>query len=81
MITRLNSDVDSRRVSDIFISSLDKTFQTKHNLEERRGIIISYNGIKNIQDIVLISDLKPRAPEPEGEVSAGEEQHPGIIEE
>jgi sporulation protein YlmC with PRC-barrel domain len=58
-------DVNTRRVSDVFITNLDQTFQKKYDLEGKKGIIFSYSGIKNIQDIVLVSDMKPRKKETE----------------
>jgi sporulation protein YlmC with PRC-barrel domain len=56
-------DVDTRSVSDLFITNLDSAFQKKHGLEETKGILFSYSGIRNIQDIVLVSDMKPRLQE------------------
>jgi sporulation protein YlmC with PRC-barrel domain len=58
-------DVDTRSVSDIFITNLDSAFQKKHALEDKKGILFSYGGIRNIQDIVLISEMKPRHQESE----------------
>lgn len=58
-------DVDTRSVSDLFITNLDSAFQKKHALEDKKGILFSYSGIRNIEDIVLISDLKPRHQESE----------------
>jgi sporulation protein YlmC with PRC-barrel domain len=66
-------DVDTRRISDIFITNLSEDFQKKYDLEGKKGIIFSYSGIKNIQDIVLISNFKPRAREPEEIAPAQEE--------
>jgi sporulation protein YlmC with PRC-barrel domain len=74
-------DVDTRRVSDIFISNLDQTFQKKHELEGKSGVIFSYGGIKNVQDIVIISEIKPRIKETEVETTGPEEHTPGIYEE
>jgi sporulation protein YlmC with PRC-barrel domain len=58
-------DVDTRSVSDLFITNLDSAFQKKHALEDRKGILFSYSGIRNIEDIVLVSDMKPRLQESE----------------
>lgn len=74
-------DVDTRRVSDIFISNLDQTFQKKHSLEGKSGVIFSYSGIKNVQDIVIISEIKLGLKETEVETTVPEEQSPGIFEE
>jgi sporulation protein YlmC with PRC-barrel domain len=74
-------DVDTRRVSDIFVSNLDQGFQKKYELEGKKGMIISYSGIKNVQDIVLISDVRHRIKETEPSASISEEQALGILEE
>ena len=52
-------DVDTRSVSDLFIANLDSAFQKKYELEDKKGIIFSYSGIRNIEDIVLVSDMRP----------------------
>ncbi len=72
-------DVDTRRVSDLFISNLDAGFSKKYDLDGRKGVIFSYSGIKNISDIVLVSDIRPRVKESEGAVP--EEHKGGLLEE
>ncbi|MFV2040696.1 MAG: PRC-barrel domain-containing protein [Candidatus Hydrothermarchaeales archaeon] len=66
-------DVNTRSVSDIFISNLDSAFQKKQGIEDKKGIIFSYSGIRNIQDIVLVSDMKSVFTETREEAAAAEE--------
>ncbi|MFQ5800101.1 MAG: PRC-barrel domain-containing protein [Candidatus Hydrothermarchaeales archaeon] len=79
-VTDVAIDVDTRRVSDIFVSRLDPAFQQKYELEGKKGIILSYSAVKAVQDIVLVSDMKPRVKESEAEIPTAEE-HTGVIEE
>jgi len=69
-------DLNTRSVSDIFVSNLDSAFQKKQGIEDKKGIIFSYSGIRNIQDIVLVSDMKPIISESEEEVATSEEPAP-----
>ncbi len=73
-------DVDTRSVSDIFITNLDSAFQKKQSVEDKKGILFSYSGIRNIQDIVLISDMKPRLQESEEAVSDPDENPADVPE-
>ncbi|GBE17925.1 PRC-barrel domain protein [archaeon BMS3Abin16] len=72
-VVDVNIDVNTRSVSDIFISNLDSAFQKKQGIEDKKGIIYSYSGIRNIQDIVLVSDMKPLISESVDESAAPEE--------
>lgn len=74
-------DVNTRSVSDIFISNLDSDFSKKHGTEGNRGIIFTYKGIRSIQDIVVINDVKPLETEVEQAQTDRAEQLRGIIEE
>ncbi len=73
-------DVDTRRVSDLFITNLDQAFKKKNDLENKKGVIFSYSGIKNIQDIVLISDIRQRVKEMGEEATAAGERESPIYE-
>ncbi len=66
-------DVNTRSVSDVFISNLDSAFQKKEGIEDKKGIIFSYSGIRNIQDIVLVSNMKSMFTESNEGAAAAEE--------
>ena len=76
-------DVETRRISDIFITNLDQEFQKRFGLEGKKGAVYPYNGIKSVQDIIVISDIRHRLTEeePERERPAEEEPSQDVIEE
>jgi len=60
-------DVESRKVSEIFISNLDQSFQKAHELEGKKGIIYPYTGVRGVGDILLITEPKQKPKEKEEE--------------
>jgi sporulation protein YlmC with PRC-barrel domain len=81
MVADVAIDVDTKKLSDLFISNLDPTFQTKYELEDKKGVVLSYNGVRSISDIVLVNTIKHRLREAEDEPSVLEEPEQDVLEE
>ncbi len=67
-------DINTKKVSDIFIKNLDEGFQKKYALKDKKGVVISYDGVMAFHDIILVSNLRqfPEGSEKESP-SEGEE--------
>lgn len=55
----LTLNVETKRIAEVYISNLDSKAVKKYNLEGRKGIIIPYRGVRAIDDIVIINEIKP----------------------
>lgn len=58
-VLTLTLNVETKRIAEIYISGLDSKAAKKYNLEGRRGIIVPYRGVRAIDDIVIINEIKP----------------------
>ena len=58
-VLTLTLNVETKRIAEVYIYSLDSKAVKKYNLEGRRGIIIPYRGVRAIDDIVIINEIKP----------------------
>lgn len=71
-------DVNTRSVSDVYVSNLDHGFQKMHGVEGKKGVMFPYGGVKSIKDIVLVSNMRPLIPEGEKETAVSEEEQVNI---
>jgi len=73
-IAALSLNIETKRLADVFISSLDAEASRRYNLEGKKGIIIPYRGLRAIEDVAIISSIRPLEAEPEGEKPQTEEK-------
>ncbi len=67
-------DVNTRSVSEVYVSNLDPGFQKMHGVEGKKGIVFPYASVKSVRDIVLVSNMRPLMPEAEKEAVAPVEE-------
>lgn len=72
-IATLSLNIETKRLADVFISALDQEAARRYNLEGKKGIIIPYRGIRAIEDVAIISNIRPLEAEPEAEEQRAEE--------
>lgn len=73
-IATLSLNIETKRLADVFISALDQEAARRYNLEGKKGIIIPYRGIRAIEDIAIISNIRPLEAEPVEEQQAEEKE-------
>jgi len=63
-IAALSLNVETKRLADVFISALDAEAARRYNLEGKKGIVIPYRGVRAIEDVVIINNIRPLEAEP-----------------
>lgn len=72
-------DVDTRKLSEVLISNLDPAFQKRYELEDAKGVILPYSGIRAVHDIVLVNNIKYRLHGTEAAAQAQEGSEEGLL--
>jgi len=73
-VLTLTLNIETKRIAEVYISSLNSEAVKKYNLEGRKGIIIPYRGVRAIDDIVIINEIKPVEIEREEESESYEDE-------